>query len=184
MTREEITNANSSPFAPPAPPPASLGERHTLIVEELLEYEGLRGSRALCHLLVLVGNGARVCVLGNFDDAPWCTTTNAAEAVATGAAERLGRDDFRVIECFPRDHPYPFSEVTLDRVPARTVPRGQVVIDDGEDMHTTGHSAVVRFANPRWSGLSKGEIGALLGEAVVCELRRPTASLARSAPPP
>lgn len=123
---------------------------YTLIVEELLEYEGFHGSRALCHLLVLVGAaGARVCVLGNFDGAPWCSTTNAAEAVATAAAERLGRDDFRVIEWFPRDHPNPFSEVTLDRVPARAVPRGQVVIDDGEDTHTTGHSALVRFVNPR-----------------------------------
>jgi hypothetical protein len=77
---------------------SSSGEQrdgYALVNEDLLEYEGLSGMRAVCHLLWYRSDtGPLVCLVGNFYGGFGTFTTNAIEVVATAIAERLHRDDF------------------------------------------------------------------------------------------
>jgi hypothetical protein len=89
-------------------------EAYMLINEDLLQYEGPNGTRAVCHLLMYGGGRGRfVSVVGNFDGHLGASTTNAIELVATAVAARLGREDFQLIEWYPHDGGQPFSDVVV-----------------------------------------------------------------------
>ena len=125
---------------------------YQLWFDELLEYEGAHGTRSACHVLWYgAGEGPSVCLVGNFDDAVGSSTANAIESVATVVAARFGRDDFRLIEWFPRDSGRRFSEVTLTPIPGTELEHGTVAIGSGDDAQTIRRTtAIVRFADPRW----------------------------------
>jgi hypothetical protein len=142
--------------------------------DELLEYPGFHGTRALCHLRIYEACGkVPVCIVGNFDGGLGTSTTNAIEVVATCVAERLGSGEFRPIEWYPSWYSAPFSEATLERVPATERAHGQVVIQGAplEDVLATGHTAISRFADPQWIHRGEDELAHLLGHEEVQELR-------------
>src|SRR5437588_6863077 len=145
-----------------------------LMNDELLEYEGPHGTRALCHLLIfLCAEKPPVCVVGNFDGGLGSSTTNAIQVVATRVAERIHRDDFRLIECYPHWSPshHRYSEVTLTPAPATQLAYGQVLTGDPANPHTEEHTVVVRFVDPQWTPRSENGLAKLLGEEAVRELR-------------
>lgn len=138
--------------------------------EDLLEYQGLHGTRALCHLLVYECAGKPpVCLVGNFDGGLGTSTTNAIEIVATAVADRIGRDAFRLVEWYPHGYRLPFSEVALTRAQPRKLAHGQV--GTCENAQTRDDSAVTRFADPQWDGRSEYALARLLGEEAARELR-------------
>ena len=146
---------------------------YQLWFDELLEYEGAHGTRSACHALwYWDGKGPPVCLVGNFDDAVGSSTTNAIESVATAVAARFGRDDFRLIEWFPRDSGRRYSEATLTPVAGTEVEHGTVAIGSGDDAHTIRRTTtIVRFADPRWARQTENELAQLLGEEEIRDLR-------------
>jgi hypothetical protein len=113
-----------------------------------------------------------VCLVGNFDDAIGSSTRKAIESVATAAAAPFGGDDFPLIEWFPRDSGRRFSELTLTAVPGTEVEHGTVAIGSGDDAHTIRRTtAIVRFADPRWTRRTENELARLLGEEEIRDLR-------------
>jgi hypothetical protein len=92
--------------------------------------------------------------------------------VTTAAAARFGRDDFRLIEWFPRDSGRRFSEVTLTPVLGTEVELGTVAIGSGDEAHTIRRTTtIVRFADPRWASPTENELAHLLGEEEIRDLR-------------
>jgi len=149
--------------------------RSPWVNEDLLGYEGRHGSRALCHLVIHWGAGdVPVCLVGNFDGGLGTSTTNAIQVVATAIAERIGRNDFRLIEWYPHwsQSQERFSEVVLNPVPPTKLGYGQVVVGEERELHTEKtHAVAVRFADPQWTHRSEDDIAKLLGEEAVRELR-------------
>jgi hypothetical protein len=146
---------------------------YRLTRDQLLEYPGLNGSRARCHLRVYEARrDSPVCILGNFDGGLGTTTTNAVEVVATRVAEQIGTRKFRLIEWYPHDYA-PFVEPELKRVRPTTHAYGQVLIagEPHDETVRTGHSAIVRFVDPRWTALSEDELEELLGGEALRELQ-------------
>ena len=93
------------------------------MTEELFEWPGLHGGRALSHLLIYwAGDEVPVCVLGRFDGDTGTGPSIAPDVLATALAERLGRDDFRLIAWSPREGEHPFAEVTLTRFNRKASP--------------------------------------------------------------
>ena len=147
--------------------------RYWLASDELLEFPAYNGFRGVCHLLIYVAaRKPTLCLAGNFDQPVGAFTTTRVEAVATKVADRLGGDEFRLIEWYPHSlggAPYP--EVTLDAVAASTVTHGQALTGDGQRWHTTTHhTTVVRFANPRFTALGEPQLAKLLGHQALHEL--------------
>jgi hypothetical protein len=91
-------------------------------------------------------------------------TSHAIESAATAVAARFRRDDFQLIEWFPREREHRFSEVTLAPIPAREVEHGTVAIGSGTDAHTIIRTtAIVRFTDPRWARRTEDDLARLLG---------------------
>ena len=146
---------------------------YSLFNEELLEFEGMNGIRSVCHLLVYgCGEDPLVCIVGNFDGSLGSPTTNAIEVVATAIAPRISRDAFRLLEWYPHDSGWRFSEVTLTPVASERIPRGKLIISSDTDAHAVRENATtIRFADPDWCRRSEDEGAELLGEEQVRELR-------------
>jgi hypothetical protein len=141
--------------------------------EHLVEFDALSGMRSLCHLLIYgFADGPWVCVVGNFEDAGVIGTSTPIEMVATAVADRIGKDEFRLIQWFPHLPEPRFIEVELTRVePTEILSSELSVRDRGEDVRAHRRSVVVRFVDPRSAGLSEDQVAALLGEEAVRELR-------------
>jgi hypothetical protein len=148
---------------------------YSLTRDEVLEYSGFHGTRALCHLRVYeTYRELPVCIVGNFDGGLGTSTTNAIETVATRVAEQIDSDEFRLIEWYPHGYyAQGFSEAILERVPATGRAHGQVLIQGEPPDHAlaTGHTAIARFAHPQWTHRSENELAELLGGETVQELR-------------
>jgi hypothetical protein len=131
---------------------------YQLTREQLLEYAGLNGMRAACHLRVYEARGRRpVCIVGNFDEGVGTTTTNAVEMVATAIRQQIGLRRFTLIEWYPHGYPrWPFSQVRLRRAWRAEREAGRIVIlgDDGVADADSVRRVPVRFTNPRWEGMN------------------------------
>ncbi len=157
--------------------PASRAQRQRfeLANEDLLEFEAQHGMRGLCHLLIFVaGESQPVCVVGNFENHVGPATGSVIESVATSVADRLGRQQFRLIEWYPhwpQSH-HTFAEVILTPVPETAIPAGQLATTDDHDVAPLAQrTALVRYVDPQWNQLSEDDLAALLGEPAIRELR-------------
>jgi hypothetical protein len=147
---------------------------YQLTREQLLEYPGLNGMRAACHLRVYEASRRKpVCIVGNFDDGVGTTTTNAIEMVATAIREPIGLRRFRLIEWYAHGYPrWPFSEVRLRRAWRAEREAGRIMImgDEGGLDVDRVRRIPVRFMNPRWQGMNEQGVAELLGADALKEL--------------
>jgi hypothetical protein len=147
---------------------------YRLTREELLEYPGLNGMLAACHLRVYEApTETPVCIVGNFDGGVGTTTTNAIEMVATAVSERIDADRFTLIEWYPHGYEsWPFSEVRLRRARGAERKAGWTVImnEAGEADLACSRRVRIRFANPQWRSCSEQRAAELLGAEALREL--------------
>ncbi len=147
---------------------------YDLANDDLLEFDAQNGLRGLCHLLIFIASGnCPVCVLGNFEGPVGPATGGAIESVATAVSDRLGGEDFRLIEWYPHtaQTQHRFTEVRLTPVLPTAIPAGGLLIS-GEDLAPRSQrTLLVRFIDPEWRPLSEDCVAALLGEPAIRELR-------------
>jgi hypothetical protein len=146
-----------------------------LVNEDLFEWEPLSGLRALAHLLIYrIAGAAPVCLVGSLDGEMGSLPSQMPEILATAVADRLGRDDFRLVVWYPREARYPFRELELSRIRPRELDHDALVVRDaasGDELTRRVRSRTVRFADPRWSRRTEDELARVLGEPAIRELR-------------
>jgi hypothetical protein len=142
--------------------------------ESLLPYQGLHGTRSLCHIRVYEQPGRLpVVIAGALDDAPGTTITNATEMVAGAVQAGVFTDgrEFELIEHYPGslDGGGPtFSRVRFAHRSIEEDPEdpthyaGSILLISGEETHATdGQPIEGDFRDPSWEPVA--DIDRLLG---------------------
>jgi hypothetical protein len=147
--------------------------------ESLLPYQGLHGTRGVCHVRVYEQPGRLpVVIAGALDDGPGGTTTTAIEMVAAAIQASVFADgrEFELIEHYPdslEDASSPsfsrvrFAHRSIDEDPDDpTHYAGTLLLIDGEDVHAAEGTPIEGdFRDPSWEPIT--DIEQLLG----CEVR-------------
>lgn len=140
--------------------------------DEVIEFPGFHNTAAIAHVRVFETAGKTpVVIVGELDDNPSTSITNAAEAVADVIQQRYFRDgrEFEYFEYYPRalgegtEPDYDRVEFDL-QVPdeRRTEHLGQVVDIASGTVH---HGAALRggFRRPNWRYVGKDAMEKIVG---------------------
>jgi hypothetical protein len=143
--------------------------------ESLLPYQGLYGTRGMCHIRVYEQPGRLpVVIAGGLDDAPGTTITNATEMVAGAIQASVFTDgrEFELVEHYPGslgDSGTPsfsrvrFAHRSIDEDPEDpTHYAGRLVLISGEEAQVVdGQPIEGDFRDPSWEPIA--DIEQLLG---------------------
>ena len=139
--------------------------------ECLLRYPGLHGADGVCHVRVFERDGALpVVVVGNLDDNPGTTITNAIEMVGEAVKRNVIPDgrEFELIEHYSgalTDPTIPaFSWVLFEHQDSKQRAGTVVLVDDDGNTVEYGREIEGDFRNPKWETID--DITAELG----CEI--------------
>lgn len=146
--------------------------------ESLLAYQGLHGTRGLCHVRVYEEPGRLpVVIAGALEDAPGTSITNAIEMVAAAIQASVFSDgrEFELIEHYPDrldgSGAPGFSRIRFVHRSIEEDPgdpshyAGNLVFIAGEDVHVAEGSPIVGdFRDPSWEPIADIEL--LLGSEV------------------